>query len=249
VLVITAGGTATKTAAFTFVQSDISNPYMSFNYINANGTTVVGEASSYGLEGGSTGSILRSTSAGINAAIGLNGYAVNHLNYLNSVVSADGTVIAGSSSSDYPWNGQEYRSRAFRWVTSTGTAGTPTDLGTLPGDTDADTYQGLISSDGNVIVGRSWNIATPEVDHAFLWQKSTGKMTQLNVLTSGSAYINFNYINANGTTVVGEASTYSIEGGSTSSIWRSTSAGINAAIGLDGFAVNHLNYRKCVSAD
>ena len=54
--------------------------------------------------------------------------------------------------SDGLWGGS---SRAFRWKN-----GVTTEL-FLEGDTDSDVYGGVVSPDGSVVVGRSWNASNP----------------------------------------------------------------------------------------
>ncbi len=127
-----------------------ANTNSDIKYGNANGTTAIG---THGSELGSASKVWRWTSTGgFNDAIGLVGYAQSELAL--GITSSDATVIAGYS---YNYD-QDYslRSRAFRWVAGSGSTGTTTDIGVAPGDTDADMYGGVISSDGTVIFARSW---------------------------------------------------------------------------------------------
>ena len=217
----------------------------SVHYINANGTILV--ASTYGESGNA---IARWTSAGLNSNIGLTGFTGGHD---VGGVSADGTVIAGHSFNGNEWNSS--KSKAFRWVAGTGTTGTATPLGFLPGDTDSDTYgwdNKAISSDGTVIVGRSWKADAEGMPigarHVFRWVKNasnnSGVMTKIiDIPVNGDCDIA--YINANGTTIVGSTSSYSYDGGastSTSKVWRWTKAGgLNSTIGLSTYSKHDLS--------
>ena len=220
----------------------------SVQYINSNGTILV--ASTYGESGPA---IMRWTSAGLNSNIGLTGFTGGHA---VGGVSSDGTVIAGYSFSDSEWNDGDsettpYKSNAFRWVAGTGTTGTATPLGFLPGDTDSDTYgwdNKTISSDGTVIVGRSWHSGATGMQvggaSVFRWVKNasnkSGVMTKIiDIPVNGDCDVA--YINANGTTIVGSTSSYGAEG-STSQIWRWTSAGgLNSTIGLPTYSKHYLS--------
>ena len=214
----------------------------SVHYINANGTILV--AATYGESGNA---IARWTSAGLNSNIGLTGFTGGHD---VGGVSADGTVIAGHSFNGNEWNSS--KSKAFRWVAGTGTTGTATPLGFLPGDTDSDTYgwdNKTISSDGTVIVGRSWKVDSQGSQvgarHVFRWVKNasnnSGVMTKIiDIPVNGDCDIA--YINANGTAIVGSTSSYSYDGGSTSKVWRWTKAGgLNITIGLSTYSMHDLS--------
>ena len=204
-----------------------ANTYSTIYYGNANGTTAIG---THGLD--TVSKVWRWTSTGgFNDAIGLVGYAQSELAL--GITSSDATVIAGYS---YNYNDQDYslRSRAFRWVAGSGSTGTTTDIGVAPGDTDADMYGGVISSDGTVIFARSWNFTT-KAAHLFRWQKTSGtsgtilKIADLGDVDDTSPEVN--YINANGTTCVASTG---------NAIVRWTSAGLNSPnIGLAGFTGGH----------
>lgn len=156
---------------------DFPRAYGNISYINSNGTTVVGSINVPVDQSNSTSKIWRWTSAGSNNAIGLTQYTSNKI----GKVSADGTVIAGTNYNGDSGGSLQYRAQAFRWVSATGVTGTATPLGFLPGDTDSDTNtseynsDNSISSDGTVIVGRSWKVDAQGVQvgskHLFRWVK------------------------------------------------------------------------------
>ena len=225
---------------------DFPRAYGNVSYINSNGTTVVGSITVPVDESNSTSKIWRWTSAGTNKAIGLTQYKSNDI----GEASADGTVIAGTNYNGSPWGGQlEYTAQAFRWVAGTGTTGIATPLGFLPGDTDSDIYgwdNKAISSDGTVIVGRSWGGDSQR--HVFRWVKNasnnSGVMTKI-IDMPVDGVCDIAYINANGTTIVGITSSYSYDGGdstSTSKVWRWTKAGgLNSTIGLPTYSKHNLS--------
>ena len=178
-----------------------SGTYLWWDFINSNGSVAVATVYRWDQQTSTnTVNAWRWTSAGLNPNIGLLGYARNSIH----AASADGTVLLGTSEN-------ENRSRVFRWVATTGSNGTATELGLLTGDTDADAYSGAMSSDGTVIVGRSWNSASLD-QHLFRWQKSatsnSGTLTKIADLPdhssmSEASYAEIKYINANGSTIIG----------------------------------------------
>jgi len=115
-----------------------------------------------------------------------------------SAVSADGSVIVGSSSSSAALG----HSEAFRWTRTGGMVG----LGDLPGQPllwPFESEAGDVSADGSVVVGRGISASGWE---AFRWTESGG-MVGLGQLprTGFSSYSWANAVSADGSVVVGES--------------------------------------------
>jgi probable HAF family extracellular repeat protein len=108
-------------------------------------------------------------------------------------ISADGSVIVGSSSS-------AFGSQAFRWTAGSGMVG----LGYLPGGTYSSANG--ISADGSVIVGSSYSTSG---NQAFRWTAGSG-MVGLGYLPGGT-YSSANGISADGSVIVGSGSSTSGE--------------------------------------
>jgi probable HAF family extracellular repeat protein len=108
-------------------------------------------------------------------------------------VSADGSVIVGTSNPYYYSGGQ-----AFRWTAGSGMVG----LGYLPGDT----YSSVtgINADGSVIVGQS---TTASGSQAFRWTAGTG-MVGLGYLPGGTNSSTTG-VSADGSVIVGSGSSTS----------------------------------------
>jgi len=91
-----------------------------------------------------------------------------HLNSIAFAVSADGSVVVGTSSSE-----------AFRWTSGGGMVG----LGDLPGGVVA-SFARDVSADGSVVVGKGESASGPE---AFLWTSSGGMQNLRDLLIAGGA--------------------------------------------------------------
>ncbi len=84
-------------------------------------------------------------------------------------VSADGSVVVGSS-------GTDSRREAFRWTEQSGMAG----LGDLPGNSFYSNAYG-VSADGSIVVGRCESVIGYE---AFIWDEANGMRSLKEVLTN-----------------------------------------------------------------
>jgi probable HAF family extracellular repeat protein len=126
-------------------------------------------------------------------------------------VSADGTVVVGTSESNYLSPDQ-----AFRWTAGSGMVG----LGHLPGGTYSSPNG--ISADGSVIVGSS---SSTSGNQAFRWTAGSG-MVGLGYLP-GSTNSSANGVSADGSVVVGTSSS-----GSGSQAFRWTAS--SGMVGLGG---------------
>mgnify|MGYP006193284809 CR=1 FL=1 len=104
-------------------------------------------------------------------------------------VSADGSVVVGSSTRTPMWT-----TEAFRWTQATGMVG----LGDLPGGSFYSDANG-VSADGSVVVGIS-NIGNGS--EAFRWTQATG-MVGLGVLPGGYFSSSALGVSADGSVVVG----------------------------------------------
>ena len=116
------------------------------------------------------------------------GYLPGGTNSIASGVSADGSIVVGTSSS-------AFSNQAFRWTAGSGMVG----LGYLPGYTNS--IATGVSADGSVIVGTCFSVSSNE---AFRWTAASGMvgLGYLPGLQSSSA----NAANADGSVVVGESS-------------------------------------------
>ncbi len=106
-------------------------------------------------------------------------------------VSADGSVVVGSSTRTPMWT-----TEAFRWTQATGMVG----LGDLPGGSFYSDANG-VSADGSVVVGIS-NIGNGS--EAFRWTQATGMVGLGNL--SGWNSSSASGVSADGSVVVGTAS-------------------------------------------
>ncbi len=162
---------------------------MLFNYatdVSADGSVVVGDSFSdifnfYEYES----QAFRWTASG--GMVGLGDFPGGMLFSYATGVSADGSVVVGSGSSDS--GGQ-----AFRWTESGGMVG----LGDLPGGYFVSNANG-VSADGSVIVGKGESASGGE---AFRWTESGG-MVGLGDLPGGYFSSNALDVSADGSVVVG----------------------------------------------
>ncbi|MEB3123258.1 MAG: PEP-CTERM sorting domain-containing protein [Snowella sp.] len=155
------------------------------------------------------------------------GYLPDDFSYSDANgVSADGSVIVGSSTS---FNGR----KAFRWTESGGMV----SLGDLPGG-DSFSQANGVSADGSVIVGSSDSVNGIE---AFRWTESGG-MVGLGDLPGGS-FSEANGVSADGSVIVGRSD--SVNG---DEAFRWTESGGMVSLGdLPGGDSN--SYANGVSAD
>jgi probable HAF family extracellular repeat protein len=110
-------------------------------------------------------------------------------------VSADGSVVVGSSSSA---RGGE----AFRWTAGTGLVG----LGLMPGS-NLRTLATAVSADGAVIVGSGRTVPDPDLgEQAFRWSAQTG-IVGLGDLPGGVFFSEAFDVSADGSVVVGRSAT------------------------------------------
>ncbi|MCG8403688.1 MAG: hypothetical protein MI923_00690 [Phycisphaerales bacterium] len=142
-----------------------------------------------------------------------------------SAVSADGSVIVGSSRSGSFESGE-----AFRWTESTGMVG----LGALPGGTRSSAA--AVSADGQVIAGQVRLDNVGFSSEAFVWRESTG-MVGLGDLPGGLFRSEALGISADGSVVVGSAN-----GATGTEAVRWTEQGGISPLGISGSA-------QAVSAD
>ena len=120
------------------------------------------------------------------------GYLPGDTNSTAAGVSADGSVIVGTSSS-------ASGSQAFRWTASSGMVG----LGYLPGDTNSNALG--VSADGSVVVGSSGYqlyVGGPGYSQAFRWTAGSG-MVGLGYLLGG-IYSSATAVSGDGSIVVGD---------------------------------------------
>lgn len=109
-------------------------------------------------------------------------------------VSADGSVVAGSSAIPPCTQEVEFCYEAYRWTAAGGMVG----LGQLPGGVSGSTGLG-VSADGSVVVGSS---DSPDGPQAFRWT-SGGGMSGLGDLAGGTFSSVANDVSADGLVVVG----------------------------------------------
>ncbi|NCQ86346.1 MAG: PEP-CTERM sorting domain-containing protein [Microcystis aeruginosa W13-18] len=145
-----------------------------------------------------------------------------------SGVSADGSVVVGSSEST-----AMFTVEAFRWTQSTGMVG----LGDLPGGGFGSGASG-VSADGSVVVGSSMRGNGPE---AFRWTQATG-MIGLGTLPGGVFYSGASGVSADGSVVVGENSY--LNGGGTEAFRWTQATGMVRLGGIFG-----VHRASAVSAD
>src|ERR1017187_10227730 len=184
-------------------------PGNNFNYntigVSGDGSVVVGTSGEDTSYGNNFYIAFRWT-----AGSGMVSVGVGYESFANCV-SADGTVVVGTSESNYLSPDQ-----AFRWTAGSGMVG----LGYLPGGT----YSGAngISADGSVVVGSS---SSTSGNQAFRWTAGSG-MVGLGSLP-GSTNSSANGVSADGSVVVGTSSS-----GSGSQAFRWTAS--SGMVGLGG---------------
>lgn len=136
-----------------------------------------------------------------------------------SAVSADGSVVIGTAEIDASYAigytteaFQRRQERAFRWDEASGQM---IDLGTLREDNRGHSTAIAISADGSVVVGHSSTERStsifPRTDfderQAFRWDSTSGQMVGLGTFRAdGSGYSYANAVSADGSVVVGRAS-------------------------------------------
>ncbi|OPF19423.1 PEP-CTERM sorting domain-containing protein [Microcystis aeruginosa KW] len=143
-------------------------------------------------------------------------------------VSADGSVVVGSSTRTPMWT-----TEAFRWTQATGMVG----LGDLPGGSFYSDANG-VSADGSVVVGIS-NIGNGS--EAFRWTQATGMVGLGNL--SGWNSSSASGVSADGSVVVGTASPTGPDG----EVFRWTQA--TGMVGLGNLSRGYLSPGPRVSAD
>src|ERR1017187_3755248 len=160
-------------------------PGNNFNYntigVSGDGSVVVGTSGEDTSYGNNFYTAFRWT-----AGSGMVSVGVGYESFANCV-SADGTVVVGTSESNYLSPDQ-----AFRWTAGSGTVG----LGHLPGGTYS--IPGGVSADGSVIVGASGSASFEE---AFRWTAGSG-MVGLGHLP-GTTDSSVAGVSADGSVVVG----------------------------------------------
>lgn len=126
-----------------------------------------------------------------------------------SDISADGSVVVGSSIVQDEGPSSELVFEAFRWDANTGLTG----LGDLPGGGD-DSYAIAVSADGLVIVGESSSEASGCCGEAFRWSMESG-ILPLGDLPGGYDHFQSSAqgVSADGSVIVGiGSSTTSVNG-------------------------------------
>jgi probable HAF family extracellular repeat protein len=141
-------------------------------------------------------------------------------------VSADGSVVVGSSTRTPMWT-----TEAFRWTQATGMVG----LGDLPGGSFSSSANG-VSADGSVVVGIS-NIGNG--NEAFRWTQATGMVGLGNL--SGWNSSSASGVSADGSVVVGTAS----DSGGEAFRWTQATG----MVGLGNLSGGYLSRSPGVSAD
>ncbi|MCZ8360190.1 MAG: PEP-CTERM sorting domain-containing protein [Microcystis sp. LE19-388.1G] len=141
-------------------------------------------------------------------------------------VSADGSVVVGSSTRTPMWT-----TEAFRWTQATGMVG----LGDLPGGSFSSSANG-VSADGSVVVGIS-NIGNG--NEAFRWTQATGMVGLGNL--SGWNSSSASGVSADGSVVVGTAS----DSGGEAFRWTQATG----MVGLGNLFGGYLSRSPGVSAD
>ncbi len=141
-------------------------------------------------------------------------------------VSADGSVVVGSSTRTPMWT-----TEAFRWTQATGMVG----LGDLPGGSFYSDANG-VSADGSVVVGIS-NIGNG--NEAFRWTQATGMVGLGNL--SGWNSSSASGVSADGSVVVGTAS----DSGGEAFRWTQATG----MVGLGNLSGGYLSRNPGVSAD
>ncbi len=215
------------------------NFWLDVDYVNTNGTMAAGEVSWSDWASGEGGSFAwRWTLAGgLVTNIGDLSDFPNYTYRSLEGTSSDGSVLVGSAGDGW-WDGH---SRAFRWKNNV-----TTDLGVLPGDTESDVYGGIVSPDGSVVVGLSWNFNTPSEKHICRWSISSANVvTRIKIDLAGGSDSYIDYINTNGTVLTG-----GVWGGS-SVVWRWTlDGGLVTNIGvLPNFPAGVLRTNEGTSSD
>lgn len=219
----------------------ISGDTYSYAYdISGNGSVVVGASYQDGSSPTAPIHAFRWTSAGGMISIGdLPGGNVQSDAF---GVSADGSVIVGSSSSTRSYSGNPFYDEPFRW-----TAGGMQGLGYLSNYASSYGSANGISADGSVVVGSS--VDANGYERPFRWTQSGG-MVSLGTLTNypASNQNGASDVSADGSIVVGFGTT---ETGRTAFRWSSgigmQSLGTLPGAGNGGGEL--LSYAAAISAD
>ena len=160
--------------------------------VSADGSIVVGRGSSASSGGTGRTEAFRWTQT--TGMVGLGDLPGGDFYSDASGVSADGSVVVGSSKSASSGGTGTGRTEAFRWAQATGMVG----LGDLPGGLFYSKANG-VSADGSVVVGVSEGANGNE---AFRWTQATG-MVGLGVLPGGYFSSSALGVSADGSVVVG----------------------------------------------
>ena len=221
-----------------------ADSWFDVDYVNTNGTVAAGEVSWYDPALGSGSFAWRWTLAGgLVTNIGDLSTFPNYTYRSLVGTSSDGSVLVGSAGDGW-WDGH---SRAFRWKNGVPNGvQNPLPLEPLTGDTESDVYGGIVSPDGAVVVGLSWNINTPDAKHICRWSISSANVvTRIKIDLAGGSDSYIDYINTNGTVVTGGG------WGGSSVVWRWTlDGGLVTNIGvLPNFPAGVLRTNEGTSSD
>lgn len=201
-------------------------PYSSASDVSYDGGVIVGQSSMYG-EGQRIFEWRAST-----GMVALPKYDSTYITNRDgaSAVSADGTALAGFG------QGPSGNTKAISYFN-----GQYTTLGQIPGTYTS--YATDMSGDGSKIVGYAYANYESGDHQAFLWTQATG-MQGLGSLPGGNGFSQANGISADGTTVVGYAST---DLGNEAFLWHA--AGGMMALGVLGSGTQMNSYANAASAD
>lgn len=195
--------------------------YAYFLAITPDGLTAAGVA-----KDGSRSVALRWTSTGgqenLGSLLGGDNSSINGL-------SADGKVLVGSANLTAGGS-----NRAFRWTQATGAQ----NLGTLGGNQSSAT---AVTSDGNTVVGWSYNAATYQ--RAFRWTQASG-MQDLGSLNGGHTAVAID-VSGNGSVIVGRATDGNVSNEDRAARWTQAT-GWESLGTLPG---HHYGAANAVSAD
>ena len=67
----------------------------------------------------------------------------------------------------------EFSARSMRWTQNAGAQ----SLGTLPGNSDAETVATHVSSDGSVVMGSAFLATTVAIEHVFRWTAAASTLS------------------------------------------------------------------------
>ena len=178
-----------------YLNSSLVQPYSTALGVNADGSVVVGASYYTTISYSNLNEAFRWTQAGGMAPLGFISTVYAYPTSIASGVSADGSIVVGSSSADAAGH-----TEAFRWTAAGGMVG----LGYLNASL-ATPYSSAsaISSDGSTVVGSSYYAAVYQ-SQAFMWT-SAGGMVPLGVLSTTTAYPGSaaDAVDANGAVIVG----------------------------------------------